>query len=97
SCGGLQSSLDFTASPGFTYLIRVGGYAGAVGSGMLTLSALSCPPPFNDACASADTLLGVSGSGFSGTLVGASNDGSASCGSATTGPDVWYTYTAPCD
>jgi hypothetical protein len=50
-------------------------------------------PPPNDNCASATP---VSEGVYTGTTNGASNDGAASCGLAW-GPDVWYSYTAPCD
>ncbi len=49
--------------------------------------------PANDNCAAATNI----GNGtFAGTLVGATNDGTASCGAAATAPDVWYRYTAAC-
>jgi len=48
--------------------------------------------PANNACANA---IGVSAGGtFNGTLVGATNDGVATCGSSATNPDVWYSFTA---
>jgi len=51
----------------------------------------SCGPS-NDACGAA---IDVSAGGqYSGTLVGATNDGTASCGSSATNPDVWYVFTA---
>ncbi len=50
----------------------------------------SCGQP-NDNCGSA---IDVSAGGtFNGTLVGATNDGTANCGSSGTNPDVWYSYT----
>lgn len=52
----------------------------------------SCSQP-NDNCASA---IDVSAGGtFNGTLVGATNDGTATCGASATNPDVWYRFTAP--
>ncbi len=50
------------------------------------------PGPANDACGSATALTGSA----SGTTVGATNDGTASCGSSSTSPDVWYSFTATC-
>ena len=49
--------------------------------------------PANDACFNA-TPIGV-GSYF-GATTAATNDGSASCGSSTSSPDVWYSFLAPC-
>ncbi len=44
----------------------------------------------NDLCAGAFPICpGV----YSGSTTGANNDGSASCGSSATSPDVWYSYT----
>ncbi len=88
---GLQSSVSFDAVSGEDYLIRVGGYSNAVGTGVLRIDA--CPPPPNDACANA---IKVSAGGtFSGALLHATSDGSASCGSSANQPDVWYSFTAP--
>ena len=48
-------------------------------------------PPPNNACAAA---IDVSAGGtFNGTLIDATNDGTASCGVSAANPDVWYTYT----
>lgn len=50
--------------------------------------------PANDDCASATSI----GSGtFTGNTSGATNDGSATCGSSSSSPDVWYRYTATAD
>jgi len=88
---GLQSSVSFAAVAGEDYFIRVGGYANAVGTGVIRIEA--CPPPPNDVCANA---IDVSGGGtFSGTLIYAANDGTASCGLSSSQADVWYTFTAP--
>ena len=51
-------------------------------------------PPANDFCPNA---IQISNGVYNGTLVGASNDGTASCGSSATNEDVWYRYTATCD
>jgi hypothetical protein len=50
----------------------------------------------NDACAGATTV--TAGNTYAGTTVGATNDGTSPCPTATaarTRPDVWYTFTAP--
>jgi hypothetical protein len=55
------------------------------------LSAAAAPP--NDACGAA---IDVSAGGtYNGTLVDATADGGATCGSSVGNPDVWYTFTAP--
>jgi hypothetical protein len=50
--------------------------------------------PANDNCASAEA---VTGGGVAAWTTFATNDGDASCGSSGVSPDVWYSYTAPCD
>lgn len=48
--------------------------------------------PANDQCASAQAI----GTGtFTGSTTEATNDGTASCGSSSGSPDVWYVFTAP--
>jgi cytochrome c peroxidase len=44
-----------------------------------------------DLCAAAQPVC--PGVVFTGTTVGANNDGSAACGSSSTSPDVWFRYT----
>ncbi len=52
------------------------------------------PPPPNDACGNAVAVVaGRLPGAFSGTLAGATNDGSASVGQPGQ-PDVWYSFTA---
>ena len=68
----------------------------------LVLTGLSIPDlPDNqeplkedDACAEA---VAVMEGAYNGTTVGATNDGSASCGNSATSPDAWYRFTAPQD
>jgi len=51
--------------------------------------------PDNDDC-SAATVIGTGS--FSGTLLGATNDGDTPCGiGEDTSPDIWFSYTAPAD
>ncbi len=50
--------------------------------------------PANDLCANAITVPAAGGT-FSGSTVTATSDGTASCGGATAGNDLWYSFTAP--
>lgn len=50
--------------------------------------------PANNACANAITITPGS---VTGTTVAATNDATASCGSSSTSPDVWYRITASMD
>jgi len=85
-----------TAVPAGTYIVFVASnfYSGlACDSGSNAYRATLTTTLVNDDCADA---VDVSAAGtFAGTLVNATNDGSASCGSSATNADVWYTYTAP--
>ncbi len=89
------NSLRRTFTPG-NHEIAVVAYdaRGAYGTAIATLTIP--PPPSNDACANAAPI----GDGiYIGSLVGSTNDGSATCGGyfgqPNTGPDAWYRYTAP--
>ncbi len=86
-----NSAVSTILTPGQQVLIRVSQFSSTIlGPYLLNIRFI----PANDACASA---VNVSGGGtFNGSLVGASNDGTASCGTSATNNDVWYTYTA-CD
>ncbi len=90
--GGItrDSLIAFTVAGGQSAIIRVSKFgASNVGPFQLNISAV----PVNDTCSSA---VDVSAGGtFYGTLVGASNDGTATCGNSSANPDVWYTYTNP--
>jgi hypothetical protein len=57
----------------------------------------ACAAPSNDACANAIaiTVPSAGSATYDGTTVDATNDGTASCASSATSPDVWYTYTHP--
>lgn len=46
----------------------------------------------NDACANA---IAIGEGTVRGLTVGATNDGTSSCGNASSSPDVWYSYTSP--
>ncbi|QOJ00121.1 MAG: trypsin-like serine protease [Phycisphaeraceae bacterium] len=89
---GLQSRIIQNVTEGQTVLIRVSGFNGANGAFTLTLS---MPPPANDPCAGAITL--VPGVAATGSTRLASVDGSATCGASANAPDVWFTFVAPGD
>lgn len=77
--------------------ITGGGFAlGGAGTGngnFLTGQAYTVVPG-NDACASALSFPLADGGTVTGSTVFATNDGSASCGSSNSSPDVWFAYTA---
>ncbi len=92
-CGVASGSqVVFPAPPGF-YMIRIGGFAGAQGTGVMDISFVD-PPPSNDSCASAQ-------------IISSGNYGFTTCGATTDGPldpypcdcpaDIWYRWQAPCD
>lgn len=91
-CGVRDSCLVLPVSQGQGYLIRVSGYNGASGDFVLTVDN-HLPPPANDDCGS--FILSNSGS-YTGWTSQAGSDGTASCGSSDTSPDVWYRYIAQC-
>lgn len=94
SCG-LQSSVTFPITNGTTYLVRVAGFEGAAGNGVLNVIGL--PPIANDDCANAIAVLEGS-TPFNN--FGANTDGpAATCGfGADPGSnDVWFTWTAPAE
>ncbi|HOW71890.1 MAG TPA: hypothetical protein PKY77_14920 [Phycisphaerae bacterium] len=88
-CGGSSSCVSFAATEGQTYLVRV---AGANGQGGDFNLKVQCGVPDNDTCALAE-VVGLGS--VVGTTLGASADGSGSCGSSNGSPDVWYAYTSP--
>jgi hypothetical protein len=99
ACTGLDagllrdSAVQIPVFTGQTVRIRVANFNnGATGPFTLRVDCLP-DPPANDDCANA-TVIG--NGAFGGTLVGATNDGTASCGQSSSSPDVWYRYTASC-
>ncbi|MEM7164752.1 MAG: hypothetical protein AAF581_04770 [Planctomycetota bacterium] len=86
--GAFQSGVTIATVAGSEYLIRIGGYQGDSGTGLLNIT---CAPN-NDSCGGATPI----GAGtLQSTLLGATRDGNADCGFSQNSPDVWYTYTAP--
>ena len=98
--GGNNSGLNYNMVTGTTYLIRVAGYNGAVGSYRVVAigggGAIPPAPPANDACAAATTVTDGS-TAF--TTAGATTDGTApTCSGIASGNidnDAWFSYTAP--
>ena len=96
--GNNNESISFTNNTGSaqTYFMRVWLFSDTRGEyGMdATITGGGGPTgPANDDCASA-TVIGDGA--LVGTLVSATNDGSASCGTSNANGDVWYSYTASC-
>ncbi len=98
--GSLQSAVSVSVTFNTRYLIRIGGWNGANGAGLLTLGMTGCPAPANNACSAAITIDHCSPVAFS--TVGATTDGPlepATCnffGYQQVGSDIWYRYTAAC-
>ncbi len=86
------STVQFGATTGTSYLLRIGGANGASGSGTMTISTPGCPGPqvpANDLQANAQWVS--DGVAVNGSTTLATTDGSANC-FATTGKDVWFKY-----
>jgi hypothetical protein len=89
ACGGtLQSEISFPVVQGNQYLIEVGGYSTATGSGFLSISC-SLPPP-NDECTGAP-IINTFPQTVYGTTVGASVD----CPGILDWNAVWYRFDVP--
>lgn len=84
---GLSSRVQLAAAAGTTYWIRVSGYQGA--SGAFALRVACNGPEASDCGLAPDIGAGA----FSGSTIGAGNDGAADCGQSAAAPDVWYRYT----
>lgn len=101
-CPGSESQLDFLATAGTTYVLRLGGFANeetpiTTGMGTVTLERLNVPD--NDACQNAIAISLGSDQQF--TTINATTDGpdhdpSNPCfqfGDPGASADVWYTFT----
>lgn len=89
---GTRSELVFMCQPNTSYLVRVGGYDGASGTGTLEISTTA--PPANDVCNAMVRFAGVGANPFNtGT---ATTDGPAepACPGGTIGQDVWFRFLA---
>jgi hypothetical protein len=88
-CANLGSQVTFDATPGATYLVRIGGFNGATGGGSLSIATQSCGPA-NETCGTATWL--ADGVNVDGNTTGTTDDGDATCGGAANSPDLWYRY-----
>jgi hypothetical protein len=90
------SSGSITPAIGTTFLALDdtyygGAHADHITAGFIVHLMIPGPPPANDTCANA--TVACPGNTYNGSTDSATNDGSASCGSSTTSPDVWFKYT----
>ncbi|MEM9382362.1 MAG: hypothetical protein AAGB93_20585, partial [Planctomycetota bacterium] len=90
SCG-LQSALSIGVTGGATYYIRVAGWNGDTGMGMLTVDGPAIP----DECAGADPIFANSPVAFDTTIATPSADAWDCTGN--TSNDLWYSFIAPAD
>jgi hypothetical protein len=88
---GLRSRVDFAVIGGQEYIVRVAGFSTARGSYTLDWAFVPGARP-NEACASAQP---ISLGSYAGSTVGSTNDGSATCGSSASAPDVYYRFRSP--
>lgn len=89
--GGTTSYLTVPVVAGQTYYIRIAGFGSfSTGNYVLTVSE---PTPANDVCA--DAPAAVLDGDYSGNTACADSEGSAGC--ASSGADVWYSYTPICN
>ena len=89
-------SADLTA--GTTYIIRIGGWNGAVGTTELIISQGAPVGPANDNCADATVaIVGNNPFDTNGSSTDGPNPTDASCGAFGAGffNDVWFSFTAP--
>ncbi len=91
-CGGVQSEISFPCVAGASYLLKVGGWGGATGTGTLNASCVSGAAPNNDCV---DAIALTTGVAESYTTVTATLDGPVPACASGPSNDVWYTYTAP--
>ncbi len=68
-----------------------GAHFDEITAGFAAHSMVPAPPPSNDNCAAAEAAC--PGQTYTGSTQWATDDGTASCGSSSSTPDVWYTYT----
>ncbi len=90
SCG-TGSSLTFNATAGSSYMVRVGGFNAATGSGTMSITNAGClppTPPSNDDCAGAIWI--PAGVYVNGDNSLAASDGTAVC--VTSRAEIWYKY-----
>ncbi len=99
---GFVSRVTFNTFAGFTYYIRIGGFNGAQGTGVMNISGpgFDCPP-INDNCSSPFFLNGNGGT-FAFSNVNATTDGFAESGDCAIdgddqlASDVWFRIAPNC-
>lgn len=91
-CGSPSSCLTLPLSVGDKIRLRVAGVNGSSGNFTLHAACSAVPRPPNDDCSSSTV---ITDGHTPGTTIGATLDGSASCGNSNSSPDVWYAYTVP--
>jgi len=87
---GVQSELGIALAAGSTYLIRIGGYQGAQGTGTINITAPMCAVP-GETCAAAVNLPAYGSFPYS-NADAATNGPNDVC--ASFGADIWFSYTA---
>ena len=99
SAGGFRSKVAFVANAGQDYYVLVSAFGSGTGNYVLTVSGAATPA--NDLCANA-TVLGSATGSVSGTNAGATSEvytltspQLASCATAYSYWDTWYSFTAP--
>ncbi len=95
-CPGNSTKLTVNVSPGNCYLIRVGGFGNAVGSGVLEVEF----EPTGDDCGTCIQLptnnISLSVNGTTAGNTAYSSFDITSCGGSGDKIDEWYCYTVPC-
>jgi len=103
-CGGLDvatfrdSWLQFTMTRGTRYYIRLSGFSGGQGTGVINFFQSSCFNPANDSCANA-TLVTDGSYAFSNICATTDGTVDTACDFFSyrqIGSDIWYHYTAAC-
>jgi len=89
-CGTASELSNVVITPTTQYHVVVGGKTSLDAGDFVLTFTLSNPPPGNNQCASASTI--VSGSPVSGTNLGATNDPGAGCTPSGFNKGVWYTF-----
>jgi len=94
---GTRSRIEAPVTGGSAYMIQVGGWSGATGSGTLTLTETG--PPANDDCANAEPIVGAGTFLFDCTYATTDGQPEVGCtsGSGQIDHDVWFRWTSPWD
>jgi hypothetical protein len=87
----LQSYVQFNATAGVTYYVRVAGWVGQTGDFRLNINQ-TITPPANDFCVNATP---INAGTYAWNNCGANTDGPTT-GTCVPQRDVWFSYTAPC-